>query len=144
MYPGKYASLTPNRAAYVMAGSGQVITYTDLERGSNQAAHLFRALGLARGDHLAICLENHPAFLQICWGAFRAGLYFTAISYRLQAEEVEYIHNLDYYILIFLDTLIFRCVSLYSDVFVHLSKRKLQDRYKTTIRQPIRQPIRQL
>jgi len=62
MYPGKYASLTPNRAAYVMAGSGQVITYTDLERGSNQAAHLFRSLGLARGDHLAICLENHPAF----------------------------------------------------------------------------------
>jgi long-chain acyl-CoA synthetase len=93
MYPGKYASLTPNRAAYVMAGSGQVITYTDLERGSNQAAHLFRSLGLARGDHLAICLENHPAFLQICWGAFRAGLYFTAISYRLQAEEVEYIVN---------------------------------------------------
>ena len=93
MYPGKYASLTPNRAAYVMAGSGQVVTYTDLERGSNQAAHLFRALGLARGDHLAICLENHPAFLQICWGAFRAGLYFTAISYRLQAEEVEYIVN---------------------------------------------------
>ena len=93
MYPGKYARLTPNRAAYVMAGSGLVVTYTDLEHGSNQAAHLFRALGLERGDHIAICLENHPAFLQICWGAFRAGLYFTAISYRLQAAEVEYIVN---------------------------------------------------
>ncbi|MDA1301584.1 MAG: acyl-CoA synthetase [Proteobacteria bacterium] len=93
MYPGFYASKTPDRPAYIMAGSGRQISYSELEAASNQAAHLFRQHGLQRGDHIAICLENHPAFLQICWGAYRSGIYFTAISYRLQPDEVQYIVN---------------------------------------------------
>src|SRR5690606_28543467 len=36
-------------------------------------------------------LENHPRFFQICWAAQRCGLYYTAISYRLQQAEVKYI-----------------------------------------------------
>jgi long-chain acyl-CoA synthetase len=36
-------------------------------------------------------MENHPAFFTLCWAAQRAGLYYTAISYRLQEEEVAYI-----------------------------------------------------
>ncbi len=90
MHPG---SFDPKKIAYVMAESGQEISYGELESTSNQIAHLFRDLGLERGDCVALCLENHPAFFKIVWGAFRAGLYFTAISYRLQAEEVEYIVN---------------------------------------------------
>lgn len=90
MYPGKYP---PEKTAYVMAGSGQVISYGELEADSNRLAHLFRQHGLERGDAIALCLENHPAFFKVCWAALRAGLYFTAISYRLQAEEVEYIVN---------------------------------------------------
>jgi len=93
MYPGFYAAKTPRRPAYVMAQSGKRISFAELEATSNQGAHLFRSLGLNRGDHIAICLENHPAFLAICWAAFRSGLYFTAISYRLQPDEVEYIVN---------------------------------------------------
>jgi acyl-CoA synthetase (AMP-forming)/AMP-acid ligase II len=76
-----------------MADSGQVFTYRDLDEASNQAAQLFVSLGLAPGDHIAILLENHPRFLQICWAAQRAGLYYTPISWRLQQEEIEYIVN---------------------------------------------------
>jgi long-chain acyl-CoA synthetase len=76
-----------------MAQTGQTITYGQLEESSNQVAHLFRNLGLNRGDHVALCLENHPAFLTISWAAYRAGLYLTAISYRLQSDEVEFIVN---------------------------------------------------
>jgi acyl-CoA synthetase (AMP-forming)/AMP-acid ligase II len=90
MQPGNF---DPKSTAYVMADAGTRITYGDLESVSNQMAHLFRDHGLERGDAVALCLENHPAFFQICWAAYRAGLYFTAISYRLQAEEVEYIVN---------------------------------------------------
>ncbi len=93
MYPGLYAERTPDRPAYIMAQTGRRISYAELEASSNQGAHLFRALGLRTGDPIAICLENNPAFLQICWAAFRSGLYFTAISYRLQPEEIEYIVN---------------------------------------------------
>ncbi|MGI9326480.1 MAG: AMP-binding protein [Pseudomonadales bacterium] len=91
MHPGIVAEVTPDKTAYVMAASGESVSFAELEQVANQAAHLFRALGLQRGDHVAILLENHPRFLQICWAAQRAGLYYTAISWRLQAEEVTYI-----------------------------------------------------
>lgn len=90
MHPGNF---DPNSIAYVMANAETQVSYGELESVSNQIAHLFRDLGLVRGDAIALCLENHKAFFQICWAAYRTGLYFTAISYRLQADEVEYIVN---------------------------------------------------
>ena len=93
MHPGTIADNNPDKPAYIMAETGQVFTYRQLEDGSNQGAQLFRQIGLKRGDHIAILLENHPRFLQICVAAQRSGLYYTAISYRLQETEVEYIVN---------------------------------------------------
>jgi len=93
MHLTQLAAERPDKAAYIMAATGQTFSYLDLEQGSNQLAHLFRSLGLNRGDHIAILLENHPLFLQICVAAQRSGLYFTAISYRLQRDEVAYIVN---------------------------------------------------
>ena len=34
-----------------------------------------------------------PRFFEICWGAQRSGLIYTAISSRLTAAEVDYIVN---------------------------------------------------
>jgi long-chain acyl-CoA synthetase len=93
MHLTQLAAERPDKAAYIMAATGQTFSYLDLEQGSNRLAHLFRSLGLNRGDHIAILLENHPLFLQICVAAQRSGLYFTAISYRLQRDEVAYIVN---------------------------------------------------
>ena len=91
MHPGELAALGPDKPAYIIAESGETITRKQLDDHSMQASQLFRHLGLKRGDHIAILLENHPAMLQICLAAQRSGLYFTAISYRLQQEEVQYI-----------------------------------------------------
>ncbi len=90
MIPSRYRREKP---AIIMGSTGKTISYGELEDLSNQFAHLFRQHGLKRGDGIAICLENHAMFLPICWSAFRSGLYYTAISYRLQPEEVEYIVN---------------------------------------------------
>jgi acyl-CoA synthetase (AMP-forming)/AMP-acid ligase II len=87
------AGVAPDKIAYVMAETGQAVTFGELDEGSNRGAQLFRSLGLAPGDHIALLLENHPRFLQICWAAQRAGLYYTPISWRLQPAEVEYIVN---------------------------------------------------
>lgn len=76
-----------------MADSGKSFTYRQLESASNQAAHLFRSFGLKPGDGIALLLDNHPVFLQICWGAQRSGLYFTPISILFQNTEIEYIIN---------------------------------------------------
>lgn len=91
MHPGILAQQHPDKPAYIMAESGKVVTRRELEDASNQAAQLFRQLGLKRGDHIAVMMENHPRYLQICIAALRAGLYYTCISYRLQEHEVEYI-----------------------------------------------------
>jgi len=93
MHPGEIAAVEPDKIAYIMAETGHEISYKTLNDTSNRGAQLFRHLGLVPGDHIAILLENHEKFYQICWAAQRAGLYYTAISYRLQSVEVEYIVN---------------------------------------------------
>lgn len=91
MYPGAHAQTTPDKPAYVMAATGEVVTYRQLDERSNRCAQLFRRLGLRTGDSIAFCLENHPRFFEIAWAAQRSGLYYTPISSRLTAPEVEYI-----------------------------------------------------
>ena len=44
------AQTTPDKPAIIMAGSGETVTYRQLDERSNQVAHLFRALGLDEGD----------------------------------------------------------------------------------------------
>lgn len=90
-HPSLHARTTPDKIAYQMAGSGEAITYRDLDRRSNQGAQLFRSLGLKTGDHIAFLMENCLAFMEICWAAQRAGLYYTAISRYLTSEEIAYI-----------------------------------------------------
>ncbi|MGO4711676.1 acyl-CoA synthetase [Bradyrhizobium sp. 2TAF24] len=90
-HPSLHARTTPDKTAYRMAGSGEAITYRQLDERSNQGAQLFRALGLKAGDHIALLMENSLAFMEICWAAQRSGLYYTAISRYLTADEIAYI-----------------------------------------------------
>ncbi|MAZ45563.1 MAG: acyl-CoA synthetase [Gammaproteobacteria bacterium] len=91
LHPGIIAKESPSKIAYIMANSGREVSFGELEAESNQGAHLFRSLGLKRGDHIALLMENNEAFFKICWAAQRSGLYYTAISWRLQQSEVKYI-----------------------------------------------------
>jgi long-chain acyl-CoA synthetase len=90
-HPSVYARTQPDKIAYQMAGSGKAISYRELDELSNQGAHLFRALGLKAGDHIAFLIENRLAFMEICWAAQRSGLYYTAISRYLTQDEIAYI-----------------------------------------------------
>ncbi len=91
LYPGTWAERTPDHPAVIMAPSGEVVTYAECHELACRAAQLFRSVGLQPGDHIALCLENRREYLPLCWGAGYAGLYFTAISSRLTAEELGYI-----------------------------------------------------
>ena len=91
MYPGKHAKSNPDKVAYRMAAGGESVTYGQLDERSNRGAQLFRSLGLRPGDGIALFMENHPRFFEICWAAQRSGLVYTPISSRLTAPEVEYI-----------------------------------------------------
>ena len=91
MHPCHHAQTTPDKPAYIMADTGETVTYRQLDDRSNQVAQMLRAAGLAAGDHMAIVLENHPRFFELCWGAQRAGIIYTAVSTRLTASETAYI-----------------------------------------------------
>jgi fatty-acyl-CoA synthase len=91
MHPSVHAKNMPNKPAYIMATSGEVVTYADLDKRSNQCANLYRSFGVKAGDHIAILMENNAEFMEVCWAAQRSGLIFTAISTHLSPDEVAYI-----------------------------------------------------
>ena len=91
MWPGHHAALHPDRVALIMAGSGEQLTYGELDERSNRLAQLFASAGLGFGDHVAFFLENHVRYLELLWAAHRSGLRYTAISSQLTADEVAYL-----------------------------------------------------
>ena len=93
MYPGTFADSTPDKPAIVMGGSGETVTYKQLDDRSNQLAQLLHERGLRPGDAIAFTMENNERFLEIAWAAQRSGLYYTAASSRLTSGELEYIVN---------------------------------------------------
>ena len=93
MYPGQHAVQRADQPAVIMAGSGEVMTYRELEARSNRLAHLLRAVGLKRLDHYSIFMENHPRHVECCAAGERSGLYYTAVNSFLTAGEVAFIVN---------------------------------------------------
>ncbi|HEY3623039.1 MAG TPA: AMP-binding protein [Roseiarcus sp.] len=93
MYPRQHVAQRADQPAVIMAGSGETVTYRELEARSNRLAHLLRAAGLKRLDHYAIFMENHPRFVECCAAGERSGLYYTAVNSFLNAVEVAYIVN---------------------------------------------------
>lgn len=91
MWPAVHAQTDPDKPAYVMAESGEVVTYRDLDERSNRLAHVLHDRGLRFRDHLAVFMDNNPRYLEVCWAAQRSGLYFTPVNYHFTAEEVAYI-----------------------------------------------------
>ena len=91
MYPGRWSKETPDKPAVVMGGSGEIVTYRELDDRSNRLAQLMSAAGLRRGDHIAIFMENHPRYFEVVWAGFRSGLYVTTVNRYLTGEEAGYI-----------------------------------------------------
>ena len=74
-----------------MAGSGEVVTYAELDHRSAQLARAWRRLGIGVGGHVALISENHPRYLEVYWAATRSGLHLTPINRFLSPAEAAYI-----------------------------------------------------
>ncbi len=94
-HPGLHAEATPERPAVIVAqrdrAADEIVTFADFELHSNRFAQLVRRLGAARGDGLAVLLENRADYVGLVWGGMRAGLRVTAIATHLTASEIDYI-----------------------------------------------------
>ncbi len=91
MYPGIYAAEAPDRIAAVMTGTGETLSYGELEQRSVQLAHVLHEAGLRPGDVVALLTENNLRAFEVYWAALRSGLYITAVNNRLKPDEVAYI-----------------------------------------------------
>ena len=89
--PGIHAATRPDAPAIIVGSTGETTTYAQLEDRSRRLANALRARGLATGDHLAILLENNREYLEVAWGAHRAGLHYVTINSHLLPAEVHYV-----------------------------------------------------
>jgi len=93
MHPFRHAAAMPDKAAVIVAETGAVMTYAELDAASNRVAQFFRSRGLLPEARVAFFLTNTPDYYPLVWGAQRAGLRFVAVSSKLTAPEVDYILN---------------------------------------------------
>ena len=91
MYPGAHAIAHPDRPAFIMAGSGESVSYSEFEARANRLARVLTGRGLDRLDHYSIFMENNARYLEACAAGERSGLYYTCINSYLTADEVAYI-----------------------------------------------------
>jgi long-chain acyl-CoA synthetase len=82
------AKCYPKRIA--VASEMTEITYEKLDSVSNQFANSLHALGVKRGDRVAIQLPNIPQFIIAYFGVLKAGAVVTAISPLYREREVKY------------------------------------------------------
>ena len=93
MYAAEHARQHPDKPVFVMATSGEIVTFAQYEAAANRLAQLYRHAGLRRRDHVAFLMENNPRMLECEGAAERTGLYFTCINHYLAPEEAAYIIN---------------------------------------------------
>jgi fatty-acyl-CoA synthase len=66
-------------------------TYQEYRERANVVAKGLLALGLSKGDHIAVLAANLPEWPLLMFGAAKAGLVLVTINPVLRAAEVEYI-----------------------------------------------------
>jgi long-chain acyl-CoA synthetase len=93
MYPGTHAKPRADQPAFIMALSGETVTYAELEARTSKLAHFLRTRGLKRLDHYSIFMENNARYIECCGAGERSGLYFTCINSFLTADELAYVVN---------------------------------------------------
>ena len=81
------AARLPNHPAILFKGS--TISYGELERMSDACAAAFQALGVARGDRVALLLPNCPQFVIAELGAWKLGAILAPLNPLYSEPELE-------------------------------------------------------
>ncbi len=69
----------------------EVITFAELNEGSNRVAHALAALGVRKGERVSFLGKNHPLYFEALLGAAKIGAVMTPVNWRLAPPEVAYI-----------------------------------------------------
>ena len=83
-----WARVRPTRVALVDRRRGERITYAELDAASERWAAALQALGVARGDRVAVLAGNRAELLSLFGGCLRIGAVLLPLNWRLAAPEL--------------------------------------------------------
>ena len=90
----------PSRESIVLGK--QRLTFADLDKRANKAAHMLKKIGVRRGEHIGIYAYNCIEWIEVMVGAYKIGAVPININYRYVEEELTYlIENADMVAVIF-------------------------------------------
>ncbi len=87
-FPNRPATIFPSLAGQNLY-EGR-LSYRDLENAANRFANALIALGIQKGDRVALVLPNSPQFLISYFGALKAGAVVVACNSLYGPEALEY------------------------------------------------------
>jgi acyl-CoA synthetase (AMP-forming)/AMP-acid ligase II len=92
---GQTLKVNAKKFPYTVAlkDSGRSFTYPQLNRRVNQLANSLLAMGLAKGDKVAVLLENSIEIIEMYLATAKTGLVIVPINFRLVSVDVAYIVN---------------------------------------------------
>lgn len=91
LFVTKRALLNPTTEAIVDVTSGQRQTYAELNERCNRVANSMQDGGIEQGDRVATLLMNGSEFVEVFFGAAKAGGVIVALNWRLVADELSFI-----------------------------------------------------
>jgi fatty-acyl-CoA synthase len=84
------AEALPGDAPALLHGNRN-ITWSELDRCSNNLARQLMARGAEPGDKVALYMRNRPEYMETLVACFKASLVHVNINFRYQEEEIHYI-----------------------------------------------------
>ena len=85
------ATRSPNKTAVVF--EDRQFTYAQLNERVNRLANALVAMGLTKGDHVAVLLGNCNEIVELLMAAAKNGMIAVPVNFRFVATEIEYVIN---------------------------------------------------
>lgn len=84
--------------------AGRRLTWAELRDKVREVSQGLRALGISRGDHVAVCMGNTLEWVIFFYAAARIGAVTVPVNTRFKADELEYcLHQADVKVLFIAD-----------------------------------------
>ncbi|MFL6258085.1 MAG: class I adenylate-forming enzyme family protein [Thermoanaerobaculia bacterium] len=85
---GERARLTPDRTALVYVPTGERFTYAELDARAARLARVWHALGIRKGDRIALLADSRVEYVDAFFAAAKAGVILVPLGTRLTPREL--------------------------------------------------------
>jgi len=87
----KVVETFPNQTAFAYTTRNYTRTYAEFLEDVDRAGRMFLAMGVKKGDHVAIWATNDPHWFITFWAAVRIGAVLVTVNTAYKIHEAEYI-----------------------------------------------------